>query len=61
MFCLGEESLAAHMGERKPREDLDAIAQIAESQVENKDADDDMPELELVRNESSLSKVEVSV
>jgi len=26
MFCLGEESLAAHMGERKPREDLDAIA-----------------------------------
>ena len=52
MFCLGEESLAAHMGERKPREDLDAIAQIAESQVENKDADDDMPELELVRNES---------
>jgi hypothetical protein len=24
MFCLGEESLADHLGERKPREDLDA-------------------------------------
>lgn len=25
LFCLGEESLAAHMGERRPRELLDEI------------------------------------
>ena len=25
MFCLGEESLAGHIGERKPREDIDAV------------------------------------
>jgi hypothetical protein len=25
MFCLGEESLASHIGERKPREDIDAV------------------------------------
>ena len=25
MFCLGEESLADHLGERVPREDLDQL------------------------------------
>lgn len=25
MFCLGEESLAEHLGERKPREDIDEL------------------------------------
>jgi len=25
MFCLGEESLAEHLGERKPREDVDEL------------------------------------
>lgn len=25
MFCLGEESLADHLGERKPREDIDNV------------------------------------
>jgi hypothetical protein len=25
MFCLGEESLADHLGERKPREDIDEL------------------------------------
>jgi len=25
MFCLGEESLADHMGERRPREDVDQL------------------------------------
>ena len=43
MFCLGEESLADHLGERKPREDLDAL------EVE------DLPELELVKKISEVS------
>lgn len=41
MFCLGEESLADHLGERRPREDLDAI--------------EDLPELELVKKVSEVS------
>ena len=42
MFCLGEESLADHLGERKPREDLDAL-------------EEDLPELELVKKVSEVS------
>jgi hypothetical protein len=38
MFCLGEESLADHLGERKPREDLDAVIE---------ELDPEMPPLEL--------------
>lgn len=32
MFCLGEESLAGHIGERKPREDIDAVEAASASQ-----------------------------
>jgi len=27
MFCLGEESLADHLGERKPREDIESVVE----------------------------------
>jgi len=59
MFCLGEESLADHLGERKPREDLDAVQEVKE-EGEDKDLDD-MPPLELVKKVSSVSEREVSV
>lgn len=59
MFCLGEESLADHLGERKPREDLDAV-QEAKEEGEDKELDD-MPPLELVKKVSSVSEREVSV
>ena len=59
MFCLGEESLADHLGERKPREDLDAVQEVNE-EGEDKDLDD-MPPLELVKKVSSVSEREVSV
>jgi hypothetical protein len=60
MFCLGEESLADHLGERKPREDLDAVQEMKE-EGEEKELDDDMPPLELVKKVSSVSEREVSV
>ena len=53
MFCLGEESLADHLGERKPREDLDAVQEVKE-EGEDKELDD-MPPLELVKKVSSVS------
>ncbi len=59
MFCLGEESLADHLGERKPREDLDAVQEVKE-EGEDKDLDN-MPPLELVKKVSSVSEREVSV
>jgi hypothetical protein len=59
MFCLGEESLADHLGERKPREDLDAVQEVKE-EGEDKELDD-MPPLELVKKVSSVSEREVSV
>lgn len=59
MFCLGEESLAGHIGERKPREDLELVEN-EESQTLD-EVDEDMPPLELVKKESALSHVEVSV
>jgi hypothetical protein len=59
VFCLGEESLAGHIGERKPREDLDAVE--AELQKDQNKDYSDMPPLELVKKDSSLSHVSVSV
>ena len=59
MFCVGEESLADHLGERKPREDLDAVQEVKE-EGEDKELDD-MPPLELVKKVSSVSEREVSV
>ena len=59
MFCLGEESLADHLGERKPREDLDAVQEVKE-EGEDKELDD-MPPLELVKKVSSVSEREVRV
>jgi hypothetical protein len=51
MFCLGEESIADHLGERKPREDLDAL----EEQANEENNSEDMPPLELVKARSEVS------
>lgn len=58
MFCLGEESLAGHIGERKPREDLDAVGQ---EEIQKEEMYSDMPPLELARKDSAISQVTVSV
>ena len=42
MFCLGEESLAEHLNERKTREELAEV----EGATPVKNDDDDLPELE---------------
>lgn len=61
LFCLGEESLAAHIGERRVREELPQN-EAAEQEAQ----DDDVAsvagsELGLERKESNISQVAVSV
>ena len=45
MYCLGEESIAEHMGERKPREQLTA----------KQEDEEELPELTLSKEASSFS------
>jgi len=47
MYCLGEESIQLHKGERKPREELKAI--------DEEEAGEQLPPLELSKESSSYS------
>lgn len=52
MFCLNEESIANHIGERKPKEKKSELLQ---QQTENEGSDEDLnPEEEKVEESADL-------